>query len=345
MSKWIFLAIAFLGLAGPASGQGAERKATPLFAAEEVLEIGFEGPFRDLLRRAETSTDPYPATMTVAGESYRVEVSARGKSRRQKARCSFPPLRVSFPEKPAEGSLFHRQGRLKLVTHCNDNARSEQHALREYAAYRVYNAITPESFRVRLARITYTDKGKPLATRHAFFIEDADDAARRNGMKEVDIGNIPASAINPAAAARYAVFQYMIGNTDWAINAGPDPKDCCHNSRLFGAAKDATGDLTPVPYDFDSAGIVDAPYAVPSEKLNIPNVKVRVYRGHCAFNAGLDEAVAGALQARPRIEEELESVTLLDDRTSKSMARYLESFFEILASPQAAAAKLAKACI
>ncbi len=60
------------------------------------------------------------------------------------------------------------------MTHCQDrDVRFERFLLKEYLAYRTFNLLTDRSFRVRLARITYTDsKGrrKPI-TRSGFFIE------------------------------------------------------------------------------------------------------------------------------------------------------------------------------
>ncbi|WP_341713761.1 hypothetical protein [Erythrobacter sp.] len=332
-------------LAWPVNAQEAPDKATPLFSDDTVLEVIIDGPVREVVGRAEKSTEIHPATLTSAGESHAIEIAARGVSRRRKDRCSFPPLRIGFPEKPGKDSLFHGQKRIKLVTHCNDNSRFEQIVLREYATYRLYNAITPESFRVRLARVTYRDGGKDIATRMGFFIEDGDDAAKRVGMKEVDTGNVRVSALNREDGARYALFQYMIGNTDWAMDAGPDPSVCCHNSRLFGNAKDAVAELTPVPYDFDNAGLVDAPYAVPSEILRIPNVKYRVYRGYCAFNGALPEELARFRDARPAIEAELTRIPGLDERSVQTMRRYLDGFFGDIADSDKVAKKLVGACL
>ena len=345
MRLGLYCALALSLAATPAFGQEQEDKTTRLFASDDLIEVTIEGPLREIARKSEVSTEPHPATLTAAGESLSVRVSARGISRRRKNQCSFPPLRIAFPEKPAASSLFHRQGSIKLVTHCNDNSRFEQIAMREFAAYRLYNVVTPESLKVRLARITYRDGNKDITTRLGFFIEDGDDAARRLDIKEVDIGNIRVSALNRQDAARYSLFQYMIGNTDWAMDAGPDPRDCCHNSRLFGAAKDATGDLTPVPYDFDNAGMVDAPYAVPSEKLRISNVKVRVYRGYCAFNAELPAEVARMRLAQPAVVNEIASITALDERNRKSVLRYLDGFFDKLADESALVKKLTGDCL
>jgi len=331
-------------LALPAIAQKAPDKATPLFSDDAVLEVIIDGPVREVARRAESSTDVHPATLTSAGESHAIEIAARGVSRRRKDKCSFPPLRIGFPEEPGKGSLFHDQKRIKLVTHCNDNARFEQIVLKEFATYRLYNLITPKSFRVRLARVTYRDGGKEITTRMGFFIEDGDDAAKRVGMKEVDTGNVRVSALNREDGARYSLFQYMIGNTDWAMDAGPDPADCCHNSRLFGGAKDAGSDLTPVPYDFDNAGLVDAPYAVPSELLRITNVKFRLYRGYCAFNTALPTEIARFRDARPAITAELTRIPGLDQRSIQSMQRYLDGFFDDIADSDRVAKKLVGAC-
>ncbi len=37
--------------------------------------------------------------------------------------------------------------------------KSSSTVLREYAAYRIFNLVTPESFRARLAKVTYVDTG------------------------------------------------------------------------------------------------------------------------------------------------------------------------------------------
>ena len=71
----------------------------------------------------------------------------------------------------------------------------------------------------------------------------------------------------------------MISNLDWAMTAGPAGADCCHNARLMGVegTTGASTGLIPVPYDFDYAGLVNAPYAVPPEGIRVANVKVRRY--------------------------------------------------------------------
>ena len=95
--------------------------------------------------------------------------------------------------------------------------------------------------------------------------------------------------IEPRAAARFAMFNYMIGNLDWSVRAGPQGDSCCHNGRLVGGGPL----LTPVPYDFDFSGLVDAPYATPPEGFKINSVRQRLYRGYCAHDAEARAANVG----------------------------------------------------
>ncbi len=74
--------------------------------------------------------------------------------------------------------------------------------LLEYSAYRLYNLMTPLSFRARLANIDYLDdNGRPYVSRVGFFIEDFSDVAKRNGMAVAHMGAIvPLPQIDAPAA-------------------------------------------------------------------------------------------------------------------------------------------------
>ncbi|MBX7459023.1 hypothetical protein K3152_12255 [Qipengyuania sp. 1NDH17] len=323
--------LAAAAVAAPLAAQENAGKVTPLFASDTTLEVTLTGPIDRIAKRAERSTEPHPARLEAAGEVHAITLAARGKTRREKKNCQFPPLRVAFPDKPEAQSLFYRNSRIKLVTHCRDNDRFEQAVLREYAAYRLYNRVTPESLRVRLARITYMDDGQKVAERLGFFIEDVDDAARRLGRKEVDVVKVPVAALDQQDAARYALFQYLIGNTDWAMAVGPPGDRCCHNSRLIGDSNGARSGLTPIPYDFDSSGLVNASYAVPNEGIRARSVRQRVYRGLCRFNA-LVPAEADRLRSlRGELEREIAATPHASSRSRDSMTGYLEGFYKDIA--------------
>ena len=326
----------------------AAEPAKPLFASNDTIRFTITGPISMIANKAEQSEAPQPATLTLAGraETHPIMLSARGITRRKNDVCQFPPLRVQFAAPPPASSLFQGQKRLKLVTHCRESAAFQQHVLLEYAAYRMYNILTPASFRVRLAQVDYVEaNGRLKASRVGYFIEDTDDLARRNGLREAKVPDrIPAAQLGPRDAARVALFEYMIGNLDWSMRAGPAGQGCCHNSRLIAPAA-ATTNLTPVPYDFDYSGLVDAPYAVPPEGLPVKSVRKRYYRGYCRHNG---EALAAAAELRAQrgaLIATLGQVPQIDARTVRKASQFLDGFFADIATDQAVSANLLKDCI
>jgi hypothetical protein len=338
--KWLMGASALL--AAPAAAQ-----TTPLFASDEPIRLTISGPINALARTAEKSVEPRDGVLKVAGspEAYAIKLSPRGITRRKKDTCGFPPLRVEFPQKPAASSLFAGQRRLKLVTHCRSPEGFQQHLLLEYSAYRIFNLISPASFRARLASIDYVEAdGKPIASRWGFFIEDLDDAARRNGMAQARVGDrVAATQLQAKQAARVALFQYMIGNLDWSMRAGPAGEGCCHNGRLI-VAPGSTA-LVPVPYDFDYSGLVDAPYAVPPENFKVDSVRERSYQGYCRLNG---EAVAAAAEfraLRPSIEGLFGQIPGMTDKSRNRARAFLAEFYSDIATNESLQAKVLKKCV
>ena len=321
----------------------------PLFQNSDMIKIRLEAPLKDLIRKSEQSMDPYPATLIVEGanpEQHAIMLSARGNSRRNRGLCTFPPLRVAFDEKPGDGSIFDGQKRLKLVTHCRGSKSYQQYYLLEYTAYKLSNTVTPHSLNVRMADVDYVEanSGKTTIQRIGFFIEDTDDAAKRNDMKEIDIPDITVSQILPTAAAQYSLFQYMIGNLDWSMHNGPDGNDCCHNTKLIGASAHAQSDFIPVPYDFDYSGLVNTPYAVAPEELRIKTVRKRRYRGFCQHNDEARLQAATFRENRQAFYEAIRSVPSLSERNIKSSEKYLDKFFEDIEDNEQLERRLFSAC-
>lgn len=349
MTKWLMVLLAACAAlaAAPATAQRAPH---PLFADQQIIRLTIRGPLRDLIRRAEQSEDAADATLTLDGarpETHAIRLSPRGISRRRRDVCPFPPLRIEFRERPAATSFFTGQRRLKLVTHCRPQDAFSNYTLLEYAGYRMLNAITPVSLRVRLARIDYVDEGSraPIASRLGFLIEDTDDAARRNGLSEIELRErIPVARLDPRAAARTAVFNYMVGNLDWAMNAGPAGDTCCHNTKLFGASATASG-LVPVPYDFDYSGLVNAPYAVPPAQLSVNSVRQRRYRGFCAHNQQAQAIAAEILGQRAAILATLNEQPELAAGPRQSAAQWMERFFADIATPADVERNLLRNCL
>ena len=335
MKSWVFLATT--ALASCAASAVAAAPPTPLFASDAPIHVTIQGPMASLAsNRAETAR---PATMTVDGVAYPIALTPRGITRKTSDICDFPPLRVELTRAAPAGSLFEHQRKLKLVTHCKRSADFQQKVLLEYSAYRLYNLMTPLSFRARLANIDYLDdSGRPYVSRVGFFLEDFSDVAKRNAMSVAHMGAmVPLSQIDALGGGRFAVFEYMISNYDWSMRAGPQGDECCHNGRLLNGPGSL---LTPVPYDFDYSGLVDAPYSDPPEGFPIDNVRQRNYRGYCAH---LAQARAFAAQIAPRRAEFLGLFTTipgLAPREQTRAANYLQGFFADVDS-----GKIFKSCV
>ena len=333
------LALALGVLSAPVSAQSAP---TPLFASEEPVRLVISAAIDQIPKGGQ------PGTVAVSGgDTLPVLLEPRGITRRDREICQFPPIRVSFSQPPPAQSLFAGQRRLKLVTHCRAAEGFQNFVLLEYAAYRIYNVLTPLSFRARLAQIDYRDgAGRPIASRYGFFIEDIDDVARRNAMQAARLGErFPVTRLASTDAARFAIFEYMIGNLDWAMQAGPAGDNCCHNSRPIGPQGAASAQLVPVPYDFDFSGLVSAPYATPPSSIPVSNVRQRRYRGLCRHN---DQARAQFAEFRakaPEIRQAVASVPGLERGARDRAIAYLDSFFRDIATDQSAEAKLLKTCL
>ncbi|HEU5482593.1 MAG TPA: hypothetical protein VFU80_05835 [Sphingomicrobium sp.] len=318
----------------------------PLFASNDVIRVTIAGPVSSIARSK--SEQRQPGTLTVAGTNAALPITleARGLTRRASDVCQFPPLWVRFTSTPPPQSIFTGQKSLKLVTHCRSADSFQQYLLLEYAAYRMFNALSPASFRVRLATIDYVDTGgKPVASRYGFFIEDLDDVAKRNGMREAKLpSRIPTTALSPNHAALYALFQHMVANHDWSMRAGPAGDECCHNAKLIAPARGVAAGVIPIPYDFDFSGLVDAPYAAPPEQLRLSNVRQRKYRGYCQHNGPVLAAAVQFRAKRPQILAALTQTPGLQQKTIRKASAYLDGFFADIASNEAVQ-NMEKGCI
>src|SRR5207237_2735928 len=95
--------------------------------------------------------------------------------------------------------------------------------------------------------------------------------ARRNDMQVFAAKGVSQDELNFDQTGLAMVFQYMIGNTDFAVTA-------LHNIVLI---RDSSGVVYPVPYDFDWSGVISTPYAQPDSRLEIRTVRQRLWRGTC----------------------------------------------------------------
>jgi len=315
--------------AAPASEQA---KSPKLFATEATLPLTLTAPWRDFARNKSSKTS-YPATLEYVDESgarrsLPVAVASRGHNR-QKV-CKFPPIKLIFEKDAVKESPFRGNKSLKLVTRCDSDERSEQYIAKELLAYRIYNLITERSFKARPLSVTYVDSADRSSdgAHVAFLLEDDSDLAKRNHLARLDVATLDLSRLESTEASRLSLFEYLIGNTDFAVLNGAPGKHCCHNSVLIG--EDVPSKVYAVPYDFDSSGLVDAHYAVPNAVLHISSNRERVYRGFCANNATLDAARREFLRLEPQILELGRNDSRLVDGSKVWVSDYLAKGFEVL---------------
>lgn len=302
----------------------------PLFSSHEPLELVLVADLGSL--RSDRSEKDRPALLVLpGGDTLAVEVRPRGDLRRNPAVCSFPPLRVDMTSGGADGTPFEGQDKLKMVVPCHPTRDSfEGYVLREYLLYRAYGLVTDVSYRVRLAHVTFHDQAgrDDDVTRWAFFIEDASALAARVGGEVVDLPEgkvLRTDALHPAEATTMAIFQYLIGNTDWNDAQG-------HNVTLLALP----GRVVPVPYDFDFAGAVEAPYANPADGMPIENVRQRLYWGWCWPQLDTGPLLARFREIRPALEELYRTFEPLDRRVREETLAYYADFYERVRTPEQA---------
>lgn len=310
----------------------SEEQISPLFASNEPLKFTLIIDTKKL--KSDESDDPeYTEGQLILDtdgveKTFDIKARARGNSRRIGHFCTFPPIKLNFQKKSVTGTVFEGQDKLKLVAYCKDLDLNEAYVLKEYLPYKFLNCLTPYSFKVRLAEITYkdiNDKGKDV-TRYGFLIEDDDIMAARNGGQITEMLMSNHDRCERNALDIFTVFQYMIGNTDWWI-----AKPKIHNVKLVLLEG---GNVVPVPYDFDYCGIVDAKYAVTDEQLPIDNVKQRFFRGYCRFPGTYELVIDKFNENKDCIYTEINNLTELDEKYRKIIIKYIDDFYETVNDPK-----------
>jgi len=312
-------------------------KRPKLFSDSSEMKVTLSGPWRTIRNNIKKDA-LYPVQLTYTGADGKqhtidAEVAPRGISRRERL-CDFPPLKIHFDKEKMKGTEFRGNKSLKLVTYCNTKPKYEQYYIKEFLVYRIYNLITEYSFRVRPMIVEYKDSQskKSSVSRFSFLIEDVDDVAKRNGLKKLEIPQISYKTLDPVETSKLSLFQFMVGNVDFASNDGPEDDSCCHNTRLIGA-DDYLVPRYSIPYDFDSTGLVEAHYAYAPTVLKLRNIRQRLYRGFCFTNDELPKTVALFKEKRTDILELFTNDAHLDDYNRKKAIKYIGDFYRILNDP------------
>lgn len=293
---------------------------------EDALDITIETDLGELInnRRRE---DYQPATMTYKSQNgvsvrHNIEVMPRGKFRRRI--CDFPPVKIKFSKKELTAAGLKKHNNLKLSTHCMDDKEAGNYnVFKEYLAYKLYNALTPNSFRVQLVRVTYVDAAGQLSKvkRYGFLIEDDEELAERMGGSLCECLNAGSDMVAAYDETMMSVYNYMIGNEDWSLSM-------VRNIKMVETAGGSK--VLPIAYDFDFSGLVNASYALPSSDYEQRHIKDRDYLGFEADAATMQNVLQRLREKKSELYRIISDFKLLPAEQRLEMRDYLESFYQII---------------
>ena len=340
MTKTLAVAMALSMACAMRLAEGMEP--AEFFSTHEPLIMDITANMRGFCRDPDGADCPdVPAVIAYRDDDdreQRVEVGLRirGRWEADTTDCTLPSLFLMFEPEASAGTVFEGQAALPLTTHCRAGANYEQYLLTEYVAHRIYNLLAEKSLQVRLAHVTYHDasgRSEPVR-RYGFFTEHFQSLADRFAAEVWSPeGNFDYESADTSEQVVVSLFQYMIGNTDWSLIAG-------HNI-MYLRGSDW---VTPVPFDLDYSGLVNARYAGPPAGLGLNSVRQRLYRGICRPDTDWPGIFAHFTRRRPDILQLISDTPGFDRTYSRRAMRYLESFFEIIESPARRERSIVSAC-
>ncbi|MBA4072859.1 MAG: hypothetical protein C0497_13625 [Gemmatimonas sp.] len=266
-----------------------------------------------------------------------ITLRTRGHFRRQFRNCDFPPLKLETTRVAANNTLLQGNRTLKLASSCRPTRPEyEEYILLEAALYRMYMALTPWSYRVRLAYVTFQDSNRRVKSvkSWAFFVEDDGELAERRKVRKFETKGVFFENLEPEKWGYTQLFEYMIGNTDLSVSA-------LHNITLL---KDTLGLVHAVPYDFDWSGAVNARYAFPDKSLPIRTVRERMWRGDCRPAQDLAPAIAHFQSRRAALDSAVTTIDALAPAAKERMQKYFADFWTLVENPRRAAAEFKRTC-
>jgi hypothetical protein len=270
----------------------AALSSSPVFAGVEPLQLQLDAPFNDLFDHASDDNYAVKGSMRVLDEGRLiavdgVRITLRGHTSKRESECSFPKLKVDFPDARPMPAVFAGLSSVKIGTHCGEAAAdqltrrfgrlaNQRSPFREAFVYRLLAALEVPTLEARPARITYRyidarpgqspPQDQPVV-RDAMVLEGAEEAVRRvGGRRQIgeDEFTTAQAQFRTSDTVRLAFAEAMIGNFDWCLKMAPDDTYRCdarHPLWNIVAADVGDGRAIPLIYDFDVAGIVTGRHA------------------------------------------------------------------------------------
>ena len=304
-----------------------------LFQNDEILEITLESDFRQFIRNKDKDQYQEALLHFPLNDSTAVRRVVRIKPRGQfrKKYCSVPPIKLNFKHTEIYVKSIQQLEKMKVVSECKSNVNYQEYILKEYLTYRLYQLFTSKSFRVKLLSLNTIDTGSKKnksKNSYAFLIEEADDLAKRSDLLYLKVETASTANVIEQNMAMIAMFQYMIGNTDWSIPGA-------HNFKLMKDKVAIQDKAFAIPYDFDYSGLVNAPYAVPPENFGISNVRTRLFRCPCYSKETFSKTIELFIEKKSSVLSTIADFAYLSNWAKKDMDNYIKEFYKEIESKNA----------
>ena len=388
------VALFFVTAAGCASEAGVEQSESELnaepdlFADKAPIALRLEGSFAAAFGAAHAGEpngplpgiprrtfDEFPGKLTYTApggvaKTFDVVMKVRGNS--SVTECPFPKLSLKMtPESKAaaKGTMFARHSKLKIGTHCADEAddsggtvgrlRNEKSPLRETLAYQALSAVVPMELSARAARITYIDPTAGTTTeRNAMVLENTETLAKRSGAPDKVCRDVdgeqecdpvltdselntadPREGMDRVRIAQLELFHAAIGNWDWRIELGatvPGGGSRLWNTDVILVNEPGQTDVVrvPVAQDFDLASATVGRLRGAEKDLTPARLAAQAKESLAAMKsftpAELASAKAAFLEKKDAMYAATEGASV-DEPGRQIMRAHLDAFFAELA--------------
>lgn len=298
-------------------------------AQDSILDIYLKADWK-LIEKTKLDKTYHPGLVTFRkynGDSLKLDVKFKTRGHMRLDICSNPPLKLKFDKQLLTSVSCSPMNELDLVQACHKGESYDQLLLREFLAYRLYNIITPYSFRVQLVRIYFINQDNTTEETpvRGFIVENEEELVDRLHGQKIKLQLVSKKALDRKEFLKTCLFQFMIGNTDWYIPTK-------HNLKFVALAGHDM--LVPIPYDFDYAGIVSAPYAAHHQSINLHSVSTRYYQGWCEPEAEVMKMVNLFIQKKESIMQAALQIPGLNEKSVRFVTSYLEEFYNIIENPR-----------
>jgi hypothetical protein len=323
------LALSFL----PASGQNdlssrkqskELKKGFAIFDSDELLEMSLSFDLKKYLKKDFKETLDGILTFRLSeSDSLEREVKISNRGTFRSSFCKFPPIEIYFKKPVHAYTGQDKITRLKLITRCDEGKQYDEYVLREFLVYKLYNAFTDTSFRVRLVRVDFIDinnKKNPIR-QYGFFIEPKEIVASRTNLSLFKNTRVGQKHIFPAIMDRVAIFNYMVSNYDWSVTGE-------HNIILMQPVTlNPSGLGIAVPHDFDATGVVNASYAIPKPETNLTSIRDRIFMGTCRSKEVFQQELKSFLKRKDDLYHIIDEFAYLGKGSKKDITVFLDEFF------------------